>query len=46
MVDSQERLNYEQGLEMEYDKERLDKAKNEQRKEKIIQIKKRQDAKQ
>ena len=44
-MDSQEKLNYEQALEIEYDKERLERARAEQRKEKMIQIKKRQDAK-
>lgn len=44
-MDSHDRLNYEHSLEMEYDKERLEQAKNEQRKEKMVQIKKRQEAK-
>lgn len=45
MHDSKEKLHFENTLHLEQDKERLENAKEEIRRDKIMQIKKRKDAK-
>lgn len=45
MMDTHEKLRFEQTLELERDKDRLDQAKEDIRKEKLTQIKKRNEAK-
>lgn len=45
MHDSKEKLQFESTLQMEQDKERLENAKEELRREKLMQIKKRKEAK-
>jgi hypothetical protein len=45
MHDSKEKLHFENTLHIEQDKERLENAKEEIRRDKLMQIKKRKDAK-